>query len=227
MAGSARRRAMRSVALPYSSGEPAPKLDGSGSQDGESALLCRVAELEAEVARLRQELEDSQALLAETERLADEDTLAPVANRRAFARELRRLVSFAARYGTASSILYIDVNDMKLINDQLGHAAGDAALMHIARMLLANVRNSDVVGRLGGDEFGILLTQADAEAAAEKAQILTDLAASTPFAWKSASRLVRISCGAHTLQPGETADAALAAADAAMYERKKAAKVGR
>ena len=85
--------------------------------------------------------------------LADEDSLLPVINRRAFVRELSRAMSFAQRYTQPSSLAFFDVNNMKTINDELGHAAGDAALMHVAEMLLEHVRHSDVVGRLGGDQW--------------------------------------------------------------------------
>ena len=84
----------------------------------------------------------------------------PVANRRSFVRELSRMLSYAQRYGGEISVLYFDVNDMKSINDTYGHAAGDAAIGHVANLLAASIRESDVVGRLGGDEFGIILANA-------------------------------------------------------------------
>src|SRR3546814_12181986 len=72
-------------------------------------------------------------------------------------------------------VLYFDVNNLKRINDQHGHAAGDAALKKIADVLLANVRESDLVGRLGGDEFGVILVQVDETVGREKAASLAAL----------------------------------------------------
>jgi PleD family two-component response regulator len=110
-----------------------------------------------EVAELRQELLTTQGRLAELERLADEDSPAPISNRRAFLRSLARTIGYVERYGAACSLLYFDVNGLKSINDTHGHAAGDAALIHVATVLRAHIRASDVIGRLGGE--GVLLTR--------------------------------------------------------------------
>ncbi|MEE8145917.1 MAG: diguanylate cyclase, partial [Kiloniellales bacterium] len=90
----------------------------------------------AEVQRLRDELERAKKRLNQLEALADRDALTPVLNRRAFVRELSRMMAFTVRYKTPSSVLYFDVNGMKQINDSLGHAAGDAALNHLAGVLV-------------------------------------------------------------------------------------------
>ena len=129
--------------------------------------------LMAEVASLRTDVRRAQQRVAFLEQLADEDTLLPIYNRRALVRELSRLVSYAERYGTPSSVLFFDVNKLKHINDTSGHAAGDTALKHIADVLVQNVREFDVVGRLGGDEFGVILAHSDGAMAAEKARTLS------------------------------------------------------
>ena len=130
-----------------------------------------------EVAALRQELGFTQSRLAELERLANEDSLAPIGNRRAFLRDLARTIGYVERYGAACSLLYFDLDGLKAINDTFGHAAGDAALIHVAEVLLAHTRSSDVIGRLGGDEFGVLLARADEAAARGKALRLCDAVA--------------------------------------------------
>ena len=117
-----------------------------------------------EVQRMRQELEQADKRVAYLEKLADEDSLVPVANRRAFVRELSRMVAYSERYNSVSSVLYFDIDGFKEINDKHGHAPGDAALQHIAEIFSLNVRESDVVGRLGGDEFGVILAQCAAAA---------------------------------------------------------------
>ncbi len=173
-----------------------------------------------EVDTLRHDLDQSKARIAHLEKLADEDSLVPVANRRAFVRELSRMLSFAQRYDSRVSVLYFDINDMKRINDSLGHAAGDAAITHIAGILTGSVRESDVVGRLGGDEFGVILANADEDAARRKAETLARTIAETPFDYKGKQVRVEITYGAYSLKGDDDASAMLEQADKAMYDRK-------
>ncbi|HZS83685.1 MAG TPA: GGDEF domain-containing protein [Stellaceae bacterium] len=174
-----------------------------------------------EVDRLRRELEDSRNRIAFLERLADEDSLMPIANRRAFVRELSRMMGFAQRYGTPSSIVYFDLNGLKAINDQCGHAAGDAALQHVAQILVDSVRNTDVVGRIGGDEFGVLLVQTDEETARRKADVLAAAIAARPLPWQGKEIALSAAYGTYSFSGGENAADALDAADRAMYMLKK------
>jgi diguanylate cyclase (GGDEF)-like protein len=177
--------------------------------------------LMAEVDRLRQEVERGLARVSYLEKLADEDALAPVANRRAFVRELARYIAFADRYGTPSSLIYFDVNGLKAINDAHGHAAGDAALLQIANTLVANVRKSDVVARMGGDEFAVLLSHADEAIATAKAHDIVVKLEAAPLKWRDAEIALAMAYGVHTFHGGEDVQATLAAADKAMYERKR------
>jgi diguanylate cyclase (GGDEF)-like protein len=176
----------------------------------------------AEVQRLRDELERAKKRLNQLEALADRDALTSVLNRRAFVRELSRMMAFTVRYKTPSSVLYFDVNGMKQINDSLGHAAGDAALNYLAGVLVRNVRASDVVGRLGGDEFAVALVQTGREGALEKAESLTAAVQSQPAIWNGAVLEVRVAYGIHTFAGKEPVDEALHAADQAMYQHKNA-----
>jgi len=180
--------------------------------------------LMAEVDRLRQEVERGLARISHLERLADEDALAPIANRRAFVRELARYIAFADRYGTPSSLIYFDVNGLKQINDVNGHGAGDAALVQVANTLIANVRKSDVVARMGGDEFAVLLSHADEKIASDKARDIAAKIEASPLDWNGTQIPLRVAFGVHTFRGGENIDAALDAADKAMYERKNASK---
>jgi diguanylate cyclase (GGDEF)-like protein len=157
------------------------------------------------------------------ERLADEDTLVPLANRRAFVRELSRMMSFAERYDSYGAVIYFDVNHLKSINDKHGHAAGDAVLKHISEVLLAQVRTSDLVGRLGGDEFGVALAQTDKEAALVKATSLAVAITESSLAWNGAPLKLSVSWGIHPFSGADHADTALAAADRAMYDQKRGA----
>lgn len=173
-----------------------------------------------EVSRLRQELDESKKRISHLEKLADEDSLVPIANRRSFVRELSRLLSYAQRYGGEVSVLYFDINDMKSINDSHGHAAGDAAIAHVAGLLAASIRESDVVGRLGGDEFGIILANAPESEAVQIATKLAKAISATPFDWKGEKLTVAISSGAYALKGEEDANDMLHHADRAMYAQK-------
>ena len=225
----------RSVARYSQTGEaasanaPRPVSDTAsilGIPDAELTEKVRSAimRLMEEVDSLRRELDQSRQRISYLEQLADQDALAPVANRRAFVRELSRIMAFAERYNAESSLIYFDVNGLKPINDTYGHPAGDATLMRIADLLVENVRESDIVGRLGGDEFAVILSQADATTAAEKAASLVETIEASPLDWNGAEIPINVSYGIYTFRGGDTAGDALAAADRAMYEHKMAFK---
>ncbi len=177
-----------------------------------------------EVERLRRDLQATHARLEHLEQLADQDTLAPIANRRAFVREMSRIMAYSQRYGAPSSVLYFDFNGLKAINDKYGHAAGDAALMKVAQVLLENVRESDVVGRLGGDEFGVILAQADQPTAAEKGASLASAIAANPLSWENNEIPLAVAFGTYCFEAGEDVGSALANADKAMYANKQRTK---
>ena len=124
----------------------------------------------------RAEIERLNRRVAEIELLADRDALTPVLNRRAFMRELQRTIAFCERYEATASLVFFDLDGFKAVNDQYGHAAGDAALLWVAATLADHVRESDVVGRLGGDEFAVILAQAPREAASASASSEADAA---------------------------------------------------
>jgi diguanylate cyclase (GGDEF)-like protein len=180
--------------------------------------------LMGEVDSLRRELSQTRARLDEAEKTADQDHLLPLLNRRAFVRELTRYIAFSGRYNTPAALIYFDMNHLKRINDNFGHAAGDAALRHFAETLLSHVRDSDCVGRLGGDEFGVLLTHADQDQALKKADVLAEALRATPPVWNGAEIPVSFSYGAFELKSGDNADLAMARADEAMYAQKKAGR---
>jgi len=180
-----------------------------------------IGELMAEVQRLRSELDQAKRRVDHLEHLADRDTLTPLLNRRAFVRELSRIMSYSERYQASNAVLYFDVDGLKQINDTYGHSAGDAALAHVAGVLVRHVRASDVVGRLGGDEFGVILVQADLKEAHEKAQQLAAAIRSEPALWQGKTFQIEASYGVHSLSAGQEAQDAIDAADRAMYAQKR------
>jgi diguanylate cyclase (GGDEF)-like protein len=174
----------------------------------------------AVIARLKAELASVRARLAEVELLADRDPLAPVLNRRAFLRELHRTIAYCQRYGAEAALVFFDLDGFKAVNDTYGHAAGDAALRVVAATLAAHVRESDVVGRLGGDEFGVILAQADRAAAEIKAASLVDQLEAAPVIFDGRTIRLGASFGVRPFEKGLDAAQMMAEADAAMFIRK-------
>lgn len=182
-------------------------------------LLGEIDDLRGEVGRLK-------ARLSEVEGLADRDALTPLLNRRAFLRELNRVRTFAQRYGSPASLVFFDLDGFKRVNDRFGHAAGDAALQAVAQRLVANVRESDVVGRLGGDEFGVILVQADHLTAETKATSLARAIEAEPMQFGDWSAPIHVSFGVREISSEAEPEALLAQADAAMFARKRARRAG-
>jgi diguanylate cyclase (GGDEF)-like protein len=177
--------------------------------------------LMAEVDTLRRELQMTRERLEAVELAADQDQLLPLLNRRAFVRELTRYIAFAGRYGTPATLLYFDLDGFKQVNDTFSHAAGDAVLAHFADTLLSQTRDSDVVGRLGGDEFGVLLSHANVEQGRKKADILAEKLKNSPTVWQGKPIPIAFSYGAFELKGEDSADLAMARADEAMYAHKR------
>lgn len=154
--------------------------------------------------------------------LARTDSLSGALNRRAFREQLDYALALAARSGQAVTLAYIDLDDFKRINDQLGHAAGDETIRQVVRVLIESTRRIDIVARLGGDEFGLLLPGTDRNGAD---QLLKKVRIALGGASPNADHPVRCSIGAVTFA-GEmpSCDEAIGAADALMYQVKSAGK---
>ena len=178
-------------------------------------LLTEIDDLRGEVGRLK-------VKLSEAEILADRDPLTPLLNRRAFIRELGRIRTFAQRYGSPASVVYFDLDGFKSVNDRFGHGAGDAALQAVAERLAANVRDSDIIGRMGGDEFGVILVQADQATALAKAESLAKAIEASPIRFGDWSAPLHISYGVREITPDTEPEVLVAEADAAMFAAKRA-----
>lgn len=187
--------------------------------------------LAAEVLNLREDRSKLQDALEDAAHLADRDTLCPVFNRRAFEREVTREIALSERYGTPLCLIFIDLDRFKLINDRFGHATGDKVIRYVAETLLETVRQSDIVGRLGGDEFGIALTHAElADGQAKAAKLESVLGSLTVRdADHDAIEPVQLgaSCGTVTWHRGFDAARLIAEADETMFRRKNEKKRAR
>lgn len=194
-------------------------------------VRAAIEALAGEVLNLREDRAQLQDELDSAAHLADRDTLCPVFNRRAFEREVTREISLSERYGTPLCLIFIDLDRFKQINDQFGHATGDKVIQHVAQTLIENVRQSDIVGRLGGDEFGIALTHAEFENANAKALSLESIIGSLTVRDAENVNLESVhlgaSCGTVLWQRGRTAAALIAEADETMFRRKNEKKQAR
>jgi diguanylate cyclase (GGDEF)-like protein len=191
--------------------------------DGNEVLSEDPTALWAEIARLRATVARLERQVGELDRLAHHDPLVPLPNRRGFERQLAGLIDRLERYGDSSALLFIDVDGLKMVNDSYGHDAGDAALIHVAELLIGGVRQSDTVARFGGDEFAILLERVDIEQATETAARLTDRIADTSFTYEGLPIPLSAAIGIAEIRVGDTPEVVLARADRAMYEQKAAA----
>jgi len=203
--------------------QPVDRAQALGIPEAEltPAVQAAIAMLAAELEDLRTQIGRLRARLLEAEAEADEDPLTGVKNRRAFARELKRMCALAQRHAAPASLIYIDVDDLKAVNDRLGHATGDAALRAVAERLGEHVRASDLVGRMGGDEFAVALLQADLSSAVAKAGALAELVGAAPIGAAPAATTIRVSFGVVEFTPGEDAEALIARAYAAMFAMKR------
>lgn len=177
-------------------------------------LLAEVEALRAEAEKLRQRAEVAEAA-------ADHDVLTPALNRRGFMTVLTRTMARCARYEGTAALIYLDLDGFKGVNDQHGHAAGDVALVEVAQLLIDNVRESDSVARLGGDEFGLLLLNASAEEARDKAMRLSQALAEKRFGGRGQEAQLGGSFGVRVWAEQPDAETWLAEADAAMWVRKR------
>lgn len=188
-------------------------------QVSEEADVQRLIE---EISRLRGQVAQLQERVEQLDHLAHQDSLIDLPNRRGFLRELERLIARVSRYDAKAAMLYVDVDGLKLINDSCGHLAGDQALIQVADLLSSGVRKSDVVARIGGDEFGILLENADEPSAHETASRLVDLIAGCEFLHEGTSLPLSVAIGVGMIEASDAAETVMARADLEMYRRKAA-----
>jgi diguanylate cyclase (GGDEF)-like protein len=201
------------------------KMNDVQSNEGVSAPQADMAMSHEQLALLCADLRQQNARLSARVRVLEDeicrDTLTPLFNRRHFEQAVALSIAHCQRYGTRSALLFIDVDDLKSINDTYGHAAGDEALRIVADVLLANVRSTDVVARIGGDEFALLLGAISDDDVEQKiAQLTAGIGASRPdFAGGEAC--LSATFGHAFIHPDDLACKVLARADSQMYRSKR------
>ncbi|KAA3653934.1 MAG: GGDEF domain-containing protein [Proteobacteria bacterium] len=154
--------------------------------------------------------------------LATRDSLTGCSNRRDFLERLRVMVASASRNGYPLTLMAVDLDHFKQVNDTYGHPGGDRVLQQFVRRCEAAVRETDVVGRLGGEEFMVAMNGAGAVEALDVAERLRVAVANRPITLSARQRVtISVSIGLATLRSGEDGAALVARADAALYRAKR------
>ncbi len=197
--------------------------DASRARKGDPGVEAVLAKLPPEDRTVVQSaLDQAERTESELRFLADHDSLTGLLNRRRFRAELDQYVSFTARYGGRGAVMVIDIDGLKEVNDRLGHAAGDRLIRRVAEILRERVRATDLVARLSGDEFAVLMPQTDTAGALQlgedlRAQVAEGFAGGSDAAPASISVGITMFGG----QSGAGSEAVLLAADQAMYQAKE------
>jgi diguanylate cyclase (GGDEF)-like protein len=189
----------------------------------DSAIESVLAKLDSEDRSVIEEaLAQARKTEAELRYIADHDSLTGLLDRRRFRAELDQYVSFTGRYGGLGAVMIIDIDGLKAINDSLGHHAGDNLIRHVAAIMRERVRATDIVARLSGDEFAVLMPQSDTAGALQlgedlRAQVAENAAAGLDMEQATISVGITMFGG----ERGIGAEAVLVAADQAMYRAKE------
>lgn len=169
---------------------------------------------------LKQEIVALKEDLAEMKQHAYHDVLTGIPNRRLFVESLEDRVARCRRYGDNCAVLFLDVDDLKAINDEHGHAAGDALLVRMAEILRSHTRTTDVVARIGGDEFGLLLDHLNGDQVADKIDSLIEHFDRENFVHDDKQLPFGAAIGYCFVGPQDTTDSLMSRADASMYRAK-------
>ncbi|HEX5182460.1 MAG TPA: GGDEF domain-containing protein [Allosphingosinicella sp.] len=153
---------------------------------------------------LRAALAEARARIEALEAAAEKDALTGLANGARFETELERVTSQAGRHGAPAALLYIDLRGLKTINARHGRLAGDAALVHVARTLEGLIRASDVLARIGGDLFALILDHLDHDSAIDTAERLARCIAAEPVDLGASLVPVEASVAITAILPGDS-----------------------
>ncbi len=155
---------------------------------------------------------------------AEHDLMTGLANRERFQSHLAKQLSSLAMSDEPTCLLAIDIDHFKEVNDTEGHAAGDELLTRLAQALRSSVRAADIVGRVGGDEFAVLLDDCDVENAIRISETICRRVENMHFSWGESEFKITLSIGVAALDAHDTCETAMAAADGACYAAKRAGR---
>jgi diguanylate cyclase len=190
-------------------------------KDSHEASKQKVADLNRKIQAMEAEATQLRGQVKAKQDLAVKDPLTGVYNRAGFEERIGEELARHKRMHTPLSLVFIDCNKFKEINDTFGHAAGDIVLVKVAETLTARARKSDVVARYGGDEFVVILPDTPVDGARHFASDACEKILNAGFNNNGEPLDVSISCGITQVREGDTSDTALHRADEAMYQAKK------
>ncbi len=194
-------------------------------QSEEQKLIARqqqqMAELMEKLHKMEEETETLRAQVQEERHQAFTDALTGLPNRFAYEERLEQEYERWKRYRSPLSIIVLDVDHFKRINDTYGHQAGDKALRIIAKELAMALRKTDFIGRYGGEEIVILMPETDADSALIAAEKLRNRIESTGFHFREKKVTITVSCGISEYRQGDTPESAFERADQALYKAKQ------
>jgi len=163
-------------------------------------------------------------LYEEAQERARTDSMTHLLNHRTFYDALNKEVNRARRYGNSLSLIMVDLDELKNINDKQGHLAGDAALMHVAEKVTQCIREIDIPARYGGDEFAIILPNTSLADAMTLAQRLLEAVAAEPIPFDNKTLRTSVSVGVAQYRPESTVEEFMNDTDSAMFEAKMSGK---
>ncbi|MCC2601548.1 GGDEF domain-containing protein [Sphingopyxis yananensis] len=191
---------------------------------GEAGVLQELAALRQLCSQLQQENGALRAAMVELERVAQRDTLTPLYNRRHFLSCIKKQLVKLQPHEERGAVVFMDMNQLKAINDRYGHAAGDFALVEVAARVEAQLGTGDMAARIGGDEFGLLLASADREDARARVRCIEAALADLPAMFEGQAIGLSACYGVAMLRGGESGVSILAEADRDMYVSKHIAR---
>jgi diguanylate cyclase len=190
----------------------------------ERAWQERAERMGQRIRELERSAQTMEADLRQEQQLAATDPLTGIANRLVFEQHMARACTEVTRTGAEISLLVLDIDRFKHINDRFGHTAGDRALRIVAEQLRAGLRPADLLARYGGEEFAVILPDTTADAALRLADSLRLGIEKLGFHGQQRPVRITFSCGVTALQAGDTPDSAFGRADRALYAAKRAGR---
>lgn len=201
---------------------PALLFPGMPTVDPISITPKTVQDILAFVAEKEQSLNDLRGRVAELERLLETDELTSLLNRRGLEAVAHRALAGATRYREGGVLALIDLDHFKRLNDDYGHAAGDAALRLVGNILSDNIRVTDYAARLGGDEFAVLWVRANPSALPQRIRTLKRKLDAAVLDWGGTQIHVKASVGTAAYSADTSLEDLMRRADKAMYRQKRA-----
>lgn len=184
-------------------------------------IAAELAAMRDQLCALERENASLRIANAELERIVVRDTLTPLFNRRHFITCLNERIERVGRYDLKAAVMFVDVDNMKGINDQFGHAAGDFALVHTAQLIVGSIRSTDVAARIGGDEFALIIDQITPDHALRKMHALDRIIRESTCRYGDTELPIAASMGCTAILAEDTEFKVIARADSAMYDTKR------